>query len=205
MKIKCPQCSFENLKESEFCQECGYKLSSKKIETIEKSRTGLAASLHEEIEKIDDVIFKPKKKGVSFKNIIIGVVVVGALAFTGLLLLASFTPGESGTDEQITSEPTAFPISYLNITDYEIQYDDSGESYFVGVLKNTYSKAVRNVRVRLDFYHDEALSKHFDTRNTIIESGAEPNGAFSFQIPLTFYPQDFFWWIWKIKSADYGL
>ena len=107
------------------------------------------------------------------------------------------------TEEQ--TEPAIFPISYLNITDYDVIFDDYGESYFVGTLKNAYSKAARNVKVRLDFYYDEAMKRHFDTRNSIIENGAEANGAFSFKVPITFYPQDLFWWIWKIESADYGL
>jgi len=200
MKIKCPDCSYSNLEKSEFCQNCGYDLTKKG-----SSNKNEAKSIHEQIEDIDDIIFKPKKKGISIKNIFIGLVVLGAIGFIGLLILAAVPTNEDNSNEQITSEPTTFPISYLNIADYEILYDDAGESFFTGVLKNTYTKAARNVKVRLDFYYDEALKKHFDTRNTIIENGAEQNGAFSFQIPLTFYPQDKYWWVWKIESADYGL
>lgn len=201
MKTKCPDCGYDNLDKSRYCQNCGYDLS-KKSDVSKKSET---KTLHEQIEDIDDIIFKPKKKGVSLKNIIIGVVVLGALGFIGLIILAALPADQSTSNEQSTSEPTSFPISYLNITDYEILYDDAGESYFTGILKNTYSKAARNVKVRLDFYYDEALKKHFDTRNTIIESGAESDGAFSFEVPLTFYPQGDYWWVWKIEGADYGL
>jgi len=189
MRIKCPQCSFENLEESNFCQECGYNLRNINETEVEETK-----SIHEEIEEIDDVIFQPKKKRISFKNIIIGVLVFGFLVFVGLLVLAG-----------LYNSDTSFPISYLNITDYKIIYDDYGESYFVGTLKNAYSKAVRNVRVRLDFYYDKALTQLFDTRKVVIENGAEANGAFSFVKPLYFYPQNQYWWIWKIEGADYDL
>ncbi len=201
MKTKCPDCDYSNLEKSKYCQNCGYDLS-KKSGASEKSE---AKTLHEQIEDLDDIIFKPKKKGVSLKNIIIGVLVLGGLGFVGILILAAIPTDENITSEQSVSEPTNFPISYLTITDYEILYDDAGESYFTGILKNTYSKAARNVKVRLDFYYDEALKKHFDTRNTIIESGAVSNGAFSFEVPLTFYPQGDYWWVWEIEGADYGL
>ena len=176
MKTKCPDCGYDNLEKSKYCQNCGYDLA-KKGDVPKKAE---AKTLHEQIEDIDDIIFKPKKKGISLKNIIIGVVVLGALGFIGLIILAALPTDQNTSNEQSAAEPTSFPISYLNITDYEILYNDAGESYFTGILKNTYSKAARNVKVRLDFYYDEALKKHFDTRNTIIESGAESDGAFSF-------------------------
>lgn len=201
MKTKCPDCDYGNLEKSKYCQNCGYDLS-KKSGASEKSKV---ETLHEQIEDIDDIIFKPKKKGVSLKNIIIGVLVLGVLGFVGILILAAIPTDENTTSEQSVSDPTNFPISYLTIADYEILYDDAGESYFTGILKNTYSKAARNVKVRLDFYYDEALKRHFDTRITIIESGAESNGAFSFEVPLTFYPQGNYWWVWEIEGADYGL
>ena len=201
MKIKCPRCSFENIKSSEFCQECGYKLS---LENLKKAEAGIATSLHEEIEKIDDVIFKPKKGKSLFKKIILWTLIIRGVGFVGLMVLGSLPSDESSTTEEQT-EPATFPVSYLNITDYDVIYDDYGESYFVGILKNAYSKVARNVKVRLDFYYDEALKRHLDTRNVVIESGAEPNGAFSFEKPLYFYSADQYWWIWKIESADYGL
>ena len=205
MKIKCPQCYFENLEGSRFCQECGYDFRN-----IKETKGKEVKSLHEEIEKVDDVIFQPKKKRVSFKNIIIGIIigtfVLGALGFIGLLFLASLPANNSASDSTtITENPITFPISFLNITDYKIIYDDYGESYFVGTLKNAYSKAVRNVRVRLDFYYDKSLTQLFDTRKVVIENGAEANGAFSFKKPLYFYPQYQYWWVWKIEGADYGL
>jgi len=201
MKIKCPQCYFENLKGSRFCQECGYNFKN-----LKETRDEETKSLHKEIEKIDDVIFQPKKKRVSLKNIIIGTFVLGALVFIGLLFLAPLPANDSTSDSTtITENPITFPIIFLNITDYKIIYDDYGESYFVGTLKNAYSKAARNVRVRLDFYYDKDLTHLFDTRKVVIENGAEANGAFSFEKPLYFYPQDQYWWIWKIEGADYGL
>jgi len=200
MKIKCSKCGFNNLEESEYCQECGCNLSNK-IKTKQAKEKG---SLYKEIKAIEDVIFKPKKKGISIKNILIGILVIGGVSFGGLMLLALLPSGEGDTTT-VQTEPATFPISYLNITDYNIIFDDYGESFFVGTLKNAYSKATRNVKVRLDFYRDEALKQHFDTRTVTINNGAEPSGAFSFEIPLTIYTQDLYWWLWKIESADYGL
>lgn len=204
MKIKCPQCSYTNLKGSEFCQECGHKLNLREIEATKKNKTRIATSLHEEIEKIEDVIFKPTRKKNPIKKIFLWVLIVSSVGFLSLILLASL-PGEESDITTNQTETETFPISYLNITDHEIIYDDYDESYFVGTLKNTYSKAARNVKVRLDFYYDEAMKRHFDTRNAIIEKGAEASGAFSFEVPINFYPQDQYWWIWKIESADYDL
>lgn len=201
MKTKCSECGYNNLDNSRYCQNCGDDLSEKSDDS-KKSDT---KTLREQVEDIDDIIFKPRKKDISLKNIIIGVVVLGTLGFIGIIILAALPTDQNTSNEQSAAEPTSFPISYLNITDYEILYDDAGESYFTGILKNNYSKAVRNVKVRLDFYYDEALKKHFDTRYAIIESGAESNGAFSFEVPLTFYPQGKYWWIWKIERADYEL
>ena len=204
MKIKCPQCSFENLEGSTFCQECGYNLRSKKPQPITSKIT---TSIHEEIEKIDDVIFKPKKKGV-LKKIIAWILIIGVVGFVGLILLASLPAEEVDTtssQSEAQSDPEVFPITYLNITDYEIIYDDYAESYFTGTLKNAYSKAALNVKVRLDFFHDEAMKRIFDTRNVVIQNGAEANGAFSFEIALSFNPQGVYWWFLKIEGADYGL
>jgi len=200
MKIKCPQCYFENLKGSRFCQECGYNFKN-----LKETRDEETKSLHKEIEKIDDVIFQPKKKSISFKNIIIGVFVFGPLVFVGLLVLVGLYYSDTSNKASYIESSVTFPISYLNITDYKIIYDDYGESYFIGTLKNAYSKAVRNVKVRLDFYYDKALTQLFDTRKVVIENGAEANGAFSFKKPLYFYPQGQYWWVWKIEGADYGL
>lgn len=185
-----------------FCQECGFNLSSRIAEAVVETKR----AIHEEIQEIGDVIFKPKKKGISFKNILLLFFIIGALGLGGLVLLAWLTSdGVSNTGTTTESQPTTFPISYLNIENYEIIFDDVGETYFTGTLKNTYSKVARNVKVRLDFYRDEALKQHFDTRNVTIINGAEANGAFSFKVPLTFYPQDLFWWLWKIEGADYGM
>ncbi len=195
---------FENLKGSKFCQECGFELTS---ENLKKVKT-IAASLHEEIEKIDDVIFRPKKKEMFSKKPIerfVFIACVGTiLGFIGITVLASLSSEKSQTTN-IKTESATFPISHLNITDYDIIYDDYFESYFVGTLKNAYSGAARNVSVRLDFYYDEALKRHFDTRIVTIWSGAEANGAFSFQVPINFYPRGQSWWTWKIESADYDL
>jgi len=205
MKIECPKCSYKNLLGSEYCQECGTNLSKLEKRKESKPESDNKKPIHKEIEEISDVIFKPKKKR-SLASWFVIIVFIGLGLFALFLVLASFSEDISSPDTSTTIEESAdFPISYLNITDYDVIFDDYGESYFVGTLKNAYSRAARNVKIRLDFYYDEALKRHFDTRNAIIKNGAEAKGAFSFEVPLNFYPQDQFWWIWEIESADYGL
>jgi hypothetical protein len=207
MKIKCSKCLYDNLENSKYCQECGTELIQEEEEVKNKQvrvKVDDKKPLHKYVEEIDDVIFKPKKRDSLFKKILLWTLIICVLGFASLMLFAFLT----SEDDSITTtqiEPTTFPISYLNIVDYEVIFDNYGESYFEGTLKNTYLKAARNVKVRLDFYYDEAMRRHFDTRNVTIKNGAEANGAFSFEIPLNFYPQDQFWWIWKIEGADYGL
>lgn len=199
MKIRCVECHFNNLENSEFCQECGNSLES-------KIKTSKVNSIYNEIETIEDVIFKPKKKGVSITNIIVGLFVAGCILVVGLVIVVVYYSDDTTqTDITTPSDPETFPLTYLNVADGEIIYDDDNESYFTGTLKNTYSKAARNVKVRLDFYYDEELNKQFDTRNAIVKNGAEANGAFSFKLPLTFYPQGQYWYVWKIESAEYGI
>lgn len=196
MTVKCTYCGYKNIENSKFCRDCGNKLNTFKKQDAKKT-------FYNEIETIKDVIFIPKKKGLSVTNIIVGLFIAGCVLVGALGLAVIYYNDDTAVNTLI--DPETFPITYLNIADGEIIYDDSDESYFVGTLKNTYTKAARKVLIRLDFYRDEALEKQFDTRSQIIENGAEANGAFSFQLPLTFYSQDKYWYTWKIEGADYGM
>jgi hypothetical protein len=196
MILKCSNCGYTNIENSKFCRDCGKNLIFSKSHNNEKT-------FYTEIKTIEDVIFNPKKKKVSFVNIIVGLFVAGCL-IVGLLGIAIIYYSNDSTPNTM-SNSESFPITYLNISDGEVIYDENNESYFVGTLKNTYSKAARDVNIRLDFYRDEALKEHFDTRTQSIENGAEANGAFSFQLPLTFYPTGKYWYTWKIEGAGYGM
>lgn len=200
MNIECPQCFLENLPGSSYCQECGSTLEV-------KESTKPSGPITKEIEEVSDVIFKPRSK--SSRSTWLAILTSIIFVFFGLLLLLLLLP-TSGDEEYVSNttneqRPVDFPISYLQITKPDIVYDNSDEPYFAGTLKNTYTEAVRNVKVRLDFYYDEALENYFDTRIVTINSGAESGGVFSFEVPLNFYPYDEFWWIWEIEGADYAL
>lgn len=89
MKIKCSQCFFENLEGSEFCQNCGYKLSFKVAqETVDKDTQEIKKSIDEEIEKIEDVIFKPKKQKNKLLDLIL-LMITALFIFFGFLMITA--------------------------------------------------------------------------------------------------------------------
>ena len=87
--MKCPKCDFENLSSSEFCQECGFDLSNKEY----------IKSLHKEMEEIDDVIFKPKKKKGSFLKVIFIILSILGGLFILLVIWYSIFPVEDSSTE----------------------------------------------------------------------------------------------------------
>ena len=196
--MKCKKCEFDNLKGSTYCQECGVKfikrkvIKKKKTSSEQEKKEGVFESINQNLD--DDVVFEAKKKRVGVREFIkISLIVIG-VGFLGLIVLWMMSPEE---------DTSAFPLEYLDITENEIYYDNEGESYLMGVLHNDYTEDVKNVAIRLDFYRDEALKRHFDTRTQILEYGAEAMGAFSFETPLYIYPDEQYWWTWIIEGADY--
>jgi|GEM_PF-3376653 len=203
--MKCGNCSFDNLPDSVFCQKCGTPLkkhSTDKPKTKEKS-------FRQEIEKIDDVIFHPKKKSSSVGNIIKLFLIVGGIGFVGLvgliILDSSYSEEVLPTDKTTNTveiDLTSFPVSYLEIKDLDSEW--IGQQFYVkGILKNSHSSPALDVRVRVDFYKDEDLQELFDTRYvTILVVPA--NGAYSFKEPVFINPYDGqFWYITRIESAEY--
>ncbi len=195
--MKCPNCSFKNISDSKFCQRCGYEIGKNRQTKIDKIYQKNTSDT-----KIDDVIFKPKKK----QNVvlrIIKLVLISGVVFTALVVaVLIFIPSEDSDYVPLDSQiQNVFPVSYLSLEEADIKFI-SDEAYLVGILHNKYSKAARNVVVRVDFFKDKASQKKFDTRRVSIEYGAEANGAFSFQIPLNIYPEGQFWWVWTIEGAD---
>lgn len=203
--MKCTNCSFDNLPHSEFCQECGASLkkqSSGESKAQEKS-------LRQEIEKIDDVIFHPKKKGSFIGNIIKLSLIVGGVGFiglVGLIILGSLYPDESTSTDTTTNtveaDLTSFPVGYLEIKDLDSEW--IGQQFYVkGVLKNSYSSPAGNVRVRVDFYKDKNQQQLFDTRYITL-LGVSANGAYSFDEPVYINPYDGqFWYVTQVESAEY--
>lgn len=157
-------------------------------------------------EDIDDVIFHGQRQSSQSNNVvkfIVYLVGIGVVLFLLFLTIEIFSENNHSNYTQTTQQyPTVFPINNLSIEDYEIIFKGE-EAYFTGTLKNSYSIGARHVQVRLDFYRDQALNKHFDTRKIDIEYGADANGAFSFEVPLYIYPEGQFWWVWRIEKADY--
>lgn len=210
MEIKCPHCSYKNLEDSQYCQECGIDLSLQNSKNsseplLEKDKKKETISDYKHVEEISDVIFKPKEKTGFFKRMIkVAVVLFGIslLGLLGLLVLSFIFQDGKSSSAGIQQETTTFPISNLSIENYDIVYVDS-ESYLTGILKNSSSKDVTNVRARLDFYNDQAKTSHFDTRRVTIEYGVDSHGAFSFQVPLYIYPEEQFWYVIQIESAEY--
>lgn len=94
MKTKCSNCDYSNLEKSKYCQNCGYDLS-KKSGASEKSEV---KTLHEQIEDIDDIIFKPKKKGGSLSQIILIIFsVLGGIFILLVIWYAIFPEDDSST------------------------------------------------------------------------------------------------------------
>lgn len=91
--MKCPKCDFENLNSSEFCQECGFDLSIKDYKK----------PVHKELEEIDDVIFKPKKKkGGITRLILISLAILGGFFVLLVVWYAIFPDEDTSTDYSTT-------------------------------------------------------------------------------------------------------
>jgi len=137
------------------------------------------------------------------ENRLVTYVYMGVCTVVFFLILRSLpdAPIQTHDSAGVTADGVV-DVSRLNITEPEIHYDNSGEAYFTGVLHNDNSVAVRNVEVRLDFYRDKEMKKHFDTRRVLIDSGAEARGAFSFEVPLYIYPDGQYWWVYRFEGLD---
>lgn len=202
--MKCQECSYDNLPHSDFCQNCGFSLKKHPHKEDESP----VSSIRQEIEKIDDVIFKPKKNGSFIGKALKLFFVIAGIGFVGLVglifLIAVFdseTPSTSNADS-IETDSTTFPIGYLEIQD--LDSDWVGQQFYIsGVLKNSYSLGAKDISVRVDFYKDENEEELFDTRYITI-LGVIANGAYSFEEPVYINPYDGrFWYVTQIESADY--
>ena len=198
--MKCPSCSVVNLEGSEFCQNCGNKLiasttSEYKVEKRPKK-------LHEQIEELDDVIFKPKKKRSAVVKTLLALVGLGLLGFGGLLFLAYLYP-EKAPVEEPPVESTVFP-AYQIVVD-ELGAEWVGQTFHLkGILKNNYSQSAGNVKVRVDFFKDEEMTQLFDTRYVTITS-VSANGAYSFNEPVYIEnpTAELFWYTAQVQEAEY--
>lgn len=169
-----------------------------KTKTIKKS---LYKELNVDI--VNDVIFEPKAKDRSW---LWGVGIVGVIILFSYFIISSYNDTyDSSTSDIVHPTPTSYTSQYtlltnLSVVDYKIKWI-SGESYFVGTMKNENSQHIREAVIRIDFAWDEAMEKIFDTRYVTV--GAVPSkGAFTFQLPLNFYQTKNNWYQFKIESAD---
>lgn len=95
---------------SDYCQNCGQNLNitTEQTEIKEAKQDIPDNSLHKTIEKIDDVIFKPKKSSFSLVRILIGIFVAIGVVFVVIFIIALLPQDETsiGTDTAGTN-PTA--------------------------------------------------------------------------------------------------
>lgn len=201
----CSNCSHHNPADSVFCEKCGESLVLSKATRDKESGSAMG--------QLDDVMFTPKEKGHKLRD---GAIVFFCLLAIGIIFLAFLgsnntgstetpTPADTNsvpvTTETPTPQPATFPISYLTIENYKMDWVDQ-QLNFMGTLKNGYNKGAKNIIVRIDMYKDKALSKLFDTRYVTIV-GVPDKGAFSFQVPVYASPQGQFWWTNVITGADF--
>ena len=197
MKKKCAKCGFENLEDSEFCQECGTQLT---LKTESKSY-----SFNEGIEKIEDVVFKPKKKG--FVGRIIKLFLILAICFIGLIVFVMLLPTnestQTGTKNTNDVDLTSFPINELSIEELDAEWVGQ-QLYIKGILKNNYSNPAKNVGIRVDFYKDKEMKQLFDTRYITVV-GVSAKGAYNFNEPIDINepPSQQPWYNVQIESAEY--
>lgn len=199
MNITCSKCGTDNTEDSLFCQECGHKLSGT---TSSPRHSHSDSSLHEAIEKIDDVMFKPNKRSSTFRNIVIILVIL----IVGFFIVLFISSDENGTTSNQTQDSsTVFPIENLSIPEDELNAEWVGQIFHIkGVLKNQHTQAAGNVSVRVDFYNDKEMKHLFDTRYiTLI--GVSANGAYSFNEPvyINVPSSQNFWYTAQIQSAEY--
>lgn len=202
--MKCPGCSYNNLETSVFCQECGYKLHPHTEAKEKRSEKSRPSSIYKELEQdIEDVLFVPKKKRSRLRVFLIIALLI-VIGFVVLVIIGSTTEDTTpsvSSNNQLEDSLATFPIYNLVIENPKLDWVGQ-QLYFRGTIKNNYSKAAKDIRVRLDLYWDKALKQLFDTRFlTII--GASPNGAFTFELPVYAFPEKAFWWIHQIESASF--
>lgn len=184
--MKCKDCLFENPEGSKFCENCGVSLHH-----------DTQSPHHRMIHELDDVIFTPKKKTQFLRNFII-IFIVLILGLAGVALMEV-------NQHQVQSnlynpDPAQTTLNNISIENDSMKWIGQ-ELYYVGTLKNKNSFPITDVVVRLDLYKDKNSENLFDTRKITV-SGAEADGAFSFEIPVNAYPTSQFWWTKVIESTN---
>ena len=200
----CPNCSYQNIEESLYCQECGFELP-KIIKRLSNktSKSKTKNSLYQKIKgnDLNDTIFIPeKKKSHIFRNLVIIVLIFFGLIFGLILLDSSNYLSESSINPTPTPVNINQLINQLDITDYDIKWIGD-ETYFTGTIRNKNYQHIKNVVIRIDFAWDKAMGKLFDTRYVTIEA-VPSNGAFSFQLPVSVYQNKQYWYKYQIESAN---
>lgn len=115
MKIKCPKCGFENEEGSDYCQSCGHNLNIQDTQAPPSTQSQQPTNLHQAVEKMDDVVFKPQKSKITIVKVIIGILVVLGLIFV-ILFVIGFIQGltdKSSGSITSTSAPLSGDVSTL--------------------------------------------------------------------------------------------
>ena len=202
--MKCLNCSFENLDDSSFCQQCGANLTTGYDSVEDLYRTKKISS-----STINDIVFLPKSQTGFFwkfaKGILLGVGVL-TIGLIFLAFLVAESPSNSTNAPSLDTPRTVMPNDLFPLTLLELQEIDSewvGSDLFItGIIKNSYFKTARNIRIRLDFYRDKNRSKMFDTRYITLP-GVPAKGAYSFKEPVYLNDAEAsFWYEAEIVSAE---
>lgn len=103
MKIKCPKCGFENEQGSHYCQSCGHNLNIQDTQAPQSTQSQQPTNLHQAVEKMDEVVFKPQKSKITIVKVIVGILVILGLIFV-ILFAIGFVQGlRDGSSGSITS------------------------------------------------------------------------------------------------------
>lgn len=211
MKI-CPNCNFENISNSLFCQECGAKLPDKKASkpSTNSSKNSLYQKLSD--KDIDDVIFTPKKKKSHlFRNLVIAVLVFFFFIFV-LVILDSYSSTSNNSSSNNKSENqankyfTAAELSYLQFSNDQMFGNDysNPNPRFEASLHNSGTSAANNIIAKFNFYKSKNDSAPQDTQYVILSDYLGPGDStfLNFYIETPYNTSGDFLWDATIYSAE---
>jgi hypothetical protein len=202
MRINCKQCGYVNLPDSKFCQRCGFKLPQLGKSSVETAQP----KIYDQIEELDDVIFRPKKRSSNLAMwILIAIILFFALVVFVVYIATLSEETDVGTNVETTHKettPVQFPVNYLTLDNLDSEWVGT-TLYIKGTIKNDYTEVARNLDLRIDFAWDSENKSVFDTRYIKLE-GVSAKGAYSFNEPVFInQPEDKFWYTVTLVGADY--
>lgn len=211
MKI-CPNCNFENISDSLFCQECGFKLSSSKISKPTKIST--KSSLYQKLndKDIDDVIFRPqKKKSHLFRNLVIAVLIFFFFIFIAVILdsyssTSNSSSSNNNSENQANKYFAATELSRLQFSNDQMFGNDyyHPNPRFEASLHNSGTIAANNIIAKFNFYKNKNDSSPQDTQYVILSDYLGPGDStfLNFYIETPYNTSGDFLWDAAIYSAE---